>query len=158
MSDNDALLWASRHGHVKILKFILLGSHDDLNFDNAIQLASQNGHVEIVKVLLADGRCNPVHLNNWCISIAAHHGFIEIVNVFLADPRVNPKGEDGIYIHNDLIYCCDIEIAVIDGVLCHVENGNVESIADEGLRAKFVKWQYRIGGHKHSLASNSIKS
>jgi len=49
---NEGLKWASRYGHVEVVKVLLdSGANVHADDDRALQWASENGHVEVVKVL-----------------------------------------------------------------------------------------------------------
>jgi len=157
--DNMAigLAFASREGHFNIVRHLL--SNPRVNMFEytylSIVWASEFGHSEIVTLILSDNRINPAAVNNMAIQKASLKGHLEVVRLLLADPRVNPKGEEGIYISLDNSNY--IEIAVIDDILCRVKNGDTESIEDEGIRAKFVKWQYRLGGEKYTASLKSLE-
>ena len=50
--DDEALRWASRNGHVEMVKVLLKAGADvHAGDDYALCWASRNGHVEVVKVL-----------------------------------------------------------------------------------------------------------
>ena len=49
---NDALHWASRNGHVEVVKLLLANGASISAYNNgALRYASYNGHAEVVKVL-----------------------------------------------------------------------------------------------------------
>jgi len=145
-----------RDGNIDQVRFYLANPlfHYGHCHDGFIQACLFN-QVELVRLFLADDRVNPARDTNNGLRLAGLNGHLETVRLLLADPRVNPKGEDGIYIK-----CRDYEeyreVAIIDGVVCYVQNGNVASIKDEGIREKFVQWQYRIGGQKWKEARNLL--
>lgn len=153
--------WAINHaclnGYTEIVRILLEDGRVDPAdpYNSPIIFASRNGYHEIVKLLLMDKRVDPADKNNEAIDGAGQYGHIEVVRLLLADWRVNPTGEDGIYrkIRNNVYR----EIAIIDDMLCYVKNGDVDSIIDDGIREKFIKWQYRIGGEKHALARNALE-
>jgi len=159
--DGDSCIdLASENGHLEIVRLLLADSRVDPsdNENAAIISASEFGHVEVVRLLLVDTRVNPADKNNEAIRLACQncHSGAQIVRLLLADQRVNPKGEEGIYISRKAGRYI-IEIAIIDDVICYVKNGDVNSIRDEAIREKFVKWQYRIGGEKWIQAKQNLQ-
>jgi ankyrin repeat protein len=58
-------IWASRNGHVEVLKLLLdHGANVHAISDWTLRWASQNGHVDVVKLLLDHGA--DVHADNDC--------------------------------------------------------------------------------------------
>jgi hypothetical protein len=87
---NYAIQWASKNGHVEVVKLLLsdecVDPSDDGNY--AIQQASENGHVEVVKLLLSDERVDPSAHNNYAVRWASKNGHVEVVKLLLSDERV----------------------------------------------------------------------
>jgi len=154
---NLAFRMAIQNGHIEIVKLFLSDPQFNARYLESFVFDLARNNLEMVKLFLADQRFDPTGNGyNYAIRASAEKGRIDIVSVLLADPRVNPKGEEGIYIQVIAGYPGYIEIAVIDNVICHVINSDVSSIEDDGIREKFVKWQYRIGGEKWAKAINLL--
>jgi len=164
----DEFCLACRDGYVERVRLLIDNGIDpslpDTFGNYPICFASLYGNIEVVRLLLTDSRIDPTVQNYLAIRKAGciignvrmpcRLGNNEIVRLLLSDPRVKPKEQDGIYI--PLEDGKSMEIAIIDGVVCIAENGNVASIEDEGIREKFVQWQYRIGGQKWKEARNVL--
>lgn len=153
--DNFAIKIASRKGHTEIVRLLLADGRVNPVAENnqAIRWACANGHLDVVKLLLADSRVNPADWRNGAIRVASYCDRLEVVKLLLADPRVNPKDEEGISIPFPEGY--NIDIAVIDNVVCRCNK--IDRI-DDDIREKFIRWQYRIGGHKWALAKQNLQN
>ena len=95
-SDNWAIRWASKNGHLEVVR-LLLGDKrvDPSASDNwAIRWASQNGHTEVVRLLLQDKRVDPSTDNNCAIRWASQNGHTEVVRLLLGDKRVDPSTDN----------------------------------------------------------------
>ncbi len=100
INDNFAIEYASKNGHLEIVKLLLQDERVDPSDHNnyAIRLALQNGHTEIVKLLLQDKRVDPSVDNNYVIRIASLNGYVEIVKLLLQDERVDPSVDNNLTI------------------------------------------------------------
>ncbi len=119
--NNEAVIWASSKGHIKLLNYLL----NDLNADpsckrnesmaeaisnghleivnrllidprvsingNFIRDACARDHIDIVNRLLKDSRVDPSCLNNWCIRHTVDNNKYEITYILLKDSRVDPS-------------------------------------------------------------------
>jgi len=94
VDNNYALFWASRNGHIEIVK-ILLKNDVDIHGHNdyAIRSASQNGHFELVELLLENGA--DIHAgNDYALRWASEKGYLKVVKLLLEN------GAD-VHAHND---------------------------------------------------------
>ena len=92
---NHAIRYASRNGHLEVVKLLLQDKRVDPSAgDNyAIRKASENGHLEVVKLLLQDEKVDPSAGNNEAIRYASTHNHPEVVKLLLQDKRVDPSAE-----------------------------------------------------------------
>ena len=81
--DDQALRWASRYGHLSVVK-VLVKAGADVHADNdrALRYASFHGHLSIVKVLVKAGA--DVHADNdYALRWASFHGHLSVVKVLV---------------------------------------------------------------------------
>eukprot|EP00586_Coscinodiscus_wailesii_P000278 CAMPEP_0172484496 /NCGR_PEP_ID=MMETSP1066-20121228/11992_1 /TAXON_ID=671091 /ORGANISM="Coscinodiscus wailesii, Strain CCMP2513" /LENGTH=290 /DNA_ID=CAMNT_0013249079 /DNA_START=66 /DNA_END=938 /DNA_ORIENTATION=+ len=87
---NGAIGWASRCGHLCLVKELLKDARVDPSAcDNfAIREASANGHLRVVRELLKDSRVDPSDRDNCAICVATAGGYLDVVRELLKDDRV----------------------------------------------------------------------
>ena len=104
--DNYAIRWASRYGHVEVVKLLLMDKRVDpsTHGNYAIRIASDQGYVEVVKLLLQDKRVDPSTHGNYAIRTASSNGYVEVVKLLLMDKRVDPSARDNYAIRMASIY------------------------------------------------------
>lgn len=90
-NNNFAICWASIHGYVKIIDWLLPDPRIDpsANNDKAICFSAANGHIEVVKRLLTNQKVNPSANDNYALGWASRNGHLEVVKLLLADPRLD---------------------------------------------------------------------
>ena len=95
-NNNYAIKWASKNGHLEIVKLLLQDKRVDPSANNnyAIKWASKNGHTEVVKLLLEDPRVDPSDYYNYAIRYASDNDHVEVVKLLLQDKRVDPSDMD----------------------------------------------------------------
>jgi len=93
--NNEAIIWASEYGRVKVVELLLKDKRVDPSAqDNkAIIWASLRGHVQVVKLLLKDPRVDPSAKNNRAIKLASGNGHVDVVELLLKDKRVDPSAQ-----------------------------------------------------------------
>jgi ankyrin repeat protein len=87
--NNFAIRWASRNGHLDVVKELMKDKRVDPSADNnfAIRWASRNGHLDVVKELMKDKRVNSSNINN---NYSSQKKILETVQqLLLKDKRVD---------------------------------------------------------------------
>ena len=86
------LIWASRNGHLKVVKYLVSLGFDPKIMENClIQIASRNGDLEMAKYLVEIG-CDPKDDNDLAIRFAIENGHLEILK-YLVSLGCDPKAE-----------------------------------------------------------------
>lgn len=127
------------------------------DFDSIVNACDKND-VKNARFHLTHSHVDPSKIKGLLLNAFYRH-HVALVDLLLSDKRVNPKGENGIKFKNGKWW---YEIIKFDCVFCLVKNENVDSIQLLPIREKakeeYLKWQYRIGGDKHSLARISTEN
>jgi ankyrin repeat protein len=78
-----SIIFASRNGHIEVVK-LLIGAGADVTADDneAIRFASENGHIEVVKLLIGAG-ADVTADDNEAIRFASENGHIEVVKLLI---------------------------------------------------------------------------
>jgi ankyrin repeat protein len=94
--NNEALMKASRCGHVDVIRLLLTDVRvDPTARDNAaIKIASKSNFSDVVRLLLADRRIDPAAGDNAAIGKASKHGAIDVVRILLTYQRVDPSANN----------------------------------------------------------------
>ena len=99
---DQALVWASLHGHCQLVK-LLLGSGADPNYRQtqldmtALTIAAEHGHTDCVKVILSDKKTclnTPGKRGRGALSFACLNGHENIVDLLLARSDCDPEELD----------------------------------------------------------------
>jgi Ankyrin repeats (3 copies)/Ankyrin repeats (many copies) len=157
--NNFAIRAASENGHLKVVQLLMNDNRvnpADHN-NSAINHASKNGHLKVVELLLTDPRVDPSTYNNWAIEHASQNAHYEVVKLLFNHPKVNPQGQDCVKHKNGQIVKL---VNVIGDVFCYIENGKILKILsnlENIVKEDYIRWQYRIGGEKYTLARNSLE-
>jgi hypothetical protein len=93
MGDNQAILEASRKGHLAVVDRLLQDPRVNPSAcgNYAIREASGKGHLAVVDRLLQDPRVDPSACVNYAIRKASENGHLGVVDRLLQDPRVDPS-------------------------------------------------------------------
>lgn len=85
----NVIQFASRGGHVDIVKFLLTYPYIDptAQDNSAIRLAAEHGRAEVVRLLLQDERVDPTD----ALQYAVRQGHAAVVELLLRDNRVDPS-------------------------------------------------------------------
>ncbi len=104
--DNRAIINASRHSSIEIVKLLLDDPRVDPSAkDNQVIInAMLRNNIEIIKLLLNDPRVDPSTRDNLFIVNAAKHYNSGIVKLLLNDPRVDPSAQNNEAIINALLH------------------------------------------------------
>jgi hypothetical protein len=88
----NAIIWASEAGYVRVVKLLLGDRRVDPSVKNcdALCRACKGGHVDVVKLLLTNKRVDPSASNDLALQFASEQGHVDVVKVLLADNRVDP--------------------------------------------------------------------
>ncbi len=81
---DDVLFWASRDGHLEIVKYLVsLGANIKAKYNQAVVYASENGHLEIVKYLVSQG-ADIKDRDNSAVIYASKNGHLETVKYLVS--------------------------------------------------------------------------
>ena len=96
--NDPARIMTELNGNVELLKLLLeRGVDPSANDNNAILNASKNGHLAVVERLLMDPRVNPSADDNYAIRCASYNGHIAVVERLLQEPEgrgVDPSADN----------------------------------------------------------------
>lgn len=152
--DNFAIRAAAENGHLKVVQILM--NDKRVNPADAIAQASKNGHLEVVQLLLTDPRVDPSKYNNYAIGHASLNGHYEVVKLLFNHPKVNPQGKDCVCHKNGEIVKL---VNIIGDVFCCIKDGKIVKIVsnfENIVKDDYIRWQYRIGGEKHTQACNDM--
>ncbi len=144
IDNNFAIEYASKNGHLEIVKLLLQDERVDPSDHNnyAIECASKNGHTEVVKLLLQDERVDPSDHRNDAIRYASENGHTEVVKLLLQDKRVDPSAN-----YNYAIRVA-LEYGYIETVKLLLQDEKVrEKLTDEEIK----KYENKISGLNESV-------
>lgn len=94
--NNQAIRFATRHGHTQITKLLLTDPRvDPAEYESeALWWAAEKGNTQVVALLLQDQRIDPTTLKNYAIRSASLQGYTQIIKLLLTHPRVNPTAQN----------------------------------------------------------------
>jgi ankyrin repeat protein len=143
----------------EIVKLLLDDGRADpsVYHNEAIGMACQLGCMETVQLLLTDPRVNPADDNNNAIYWACHNGHFEITQLLFNHQKVNPTGQDHIkFKHGEMVKLNvnGCQVFYLKHKMITKITHDLEHLAKE----EYIRWQYRIGGDKHSSACSSLNN
>ena len=88
--NDQPLIWASRNGHLDIVKYLVgKGANIHADDDEALRLASHYGHLEVVKYLVEKG-ANIRARDDYALKYARRNGHVDVVK-YLEECHNNSK-------------------------------------------------------------------
>ena len=82
--DSYTICWASRCGHLDVVKYLVSKGADVTAWDNfAVCLASKYGHLDVVKYLVSKG-ADVTARDNAAVRLASDHGHLDVVKFLVS--------------------------------------------------------------------------
>jgi hypothetical protein len=88
---NTSIIYACGHGHVQVVRLLLLHVDPGVMNNQALQSACERGHLDVVRTLLEDGRVDATEVNHWALRLAVTYNHPDIVRLLLEDTEADPR-------------------------------------------------------------------